>query len=134
ERFIHNFAWGFDEQLYDLFYPGKRDPVEVFSNTIRIYGDEFKRMYEESLEMNISLPDRIQQEAGFLFYKDYKNNPDKYTEKRDLLLVFEMGIRGTPAWLEDIKRKAENNKISVDEQIRIDAQWIYEEKYGKKQP
>ncbi len=134
ERFMHTFAWGFDEQLYDLFFPGKRDPVEYFSNTIRTYGDEFKRMYEESLELNISLPDRIKQEAGFLFYKDYKNNPDKYTEKRDLLLVFEMGIRGTPAWLEDIRRKAENNKVSVDEQIRIDAEWIYEEKYGKKQP
>jgi hypothetical protein len=132
ERFLHAFAWGFDEQLYDLFYPGYRDPVDVFADKIRTYGDEFKRIKDESLAMNISLPDRINKEANYLFYNDYKSNPDKYTEKHDLIRLYEMGIRGTPEWLEEIKRKAKVNKISVDEQIRIDAEWIYEDKMKNK--
>lgn len=130
-RFIHSFAWGFDEQLYDLFYPGYRDPIEFFSNKIRIYSDEFQRMYKESVAMNISLPDRINQEAKFLFYEDAKNHPEKYTTKRDLVMIFELGIRGTPDWMDEIKRKAKINKISVDEQVRTDAEWIYKDKYEK---
>ena len=130
-RFMHSFAWEFDEQLYDLYYPGYRDPVEFFSNKIRTYGDEFQRMYKESMAMNISLPDRIQQEARYLFYEDTKKFPDKYTAKRDILLSYEMGIRGTAEWMKEIERKANINKISVDKQIRLDAEWIYNDKFEK---
>ncbi|MFH1120749.1 MAG: hypothetical protein V1775_13080 [Bacteroidota bacterium] len=130
-RFIHSFAWEFDEQLYDLFYPGYKDPIEFFSNKIRIYDDEFQRMYKESVAMNISLSDRINQEANYLFYNDARSNPDKYTNKRDLILYYEMGIRGTPEWMEEIKRKAKINKISVDKQVRTDAEWMFQDKYEK---
>jgi hypothetical protein len=130
-RFMHSFAWGFDEQLYDLFFPGYRDPIESFSDKIRVYGDEFQRMYKESLAMNISLTDRINQEARYLFYEDSKNNPDKYTSKRDLIMIYEMGIRGTPEWMDEVRRKAKKNNISVDAQIRTDAEWIYQDKSGK---
>ena len=132
ERFHHAFAWNFDEQLYDLFYPGYRDPVEVFSNQIRTYGDGFKRMYEESLALNMSLEKRIYKEANYLFYKDHLSAPEKYSDKRDLIRLLEMGIRGTPDWMEEIKRKAKENGISEDEQISRDAAWMYEDKYGKK--
>jgi len=130
-RFMHSFAWGFDEQLYDLFFPGYRDPIESFSDKIRVYSDEFQRMYKESLTMNISLPDRISKEASYLFYEDSKNNPDKYTTKRDLIRIYEMGIRGTPEWMDEVRRKAKENNISVDAQIRTDAEWIYQDKAGK---
>ncbi len=132
ERFMHAFAWGFDEQLYDLFFPGYRDPEEVFADQIRSYGDEFGRMVKEASDMNISLEERINKEANYLFYDDYKANPDKYTEKRDLLRIYEMGIRGTPDWMQEMVKKAAINKISIDEQIRRDAEWIYEEKMKNK--
>ncbi|KAF5066811.1 SGNH hydrolase-like domain, acetyltransferase AlgX [anaerobic digester metagenome] len=132
ERFHHAFAWNFDEQLYDLFYPGYRDPVEIFSNQIRTYGDGFKRMYEESLALNMSLEERIKKEANYLFFEDHLNAPEKYSDKRDLVRLLEMGIRGTPDWMKEIKRKARENGISEDEQIRRDATWMYEDKYGKK--
>lgn len=131
-RFMHAFAWGFDEQLYDLFYPGNQDPIEYFSNQIRCYDDEFKRMFKESDSMNISLADRIHKEAEYLYYTDLKKNPDKYNSKRDIILSYEMGIRGTPEWMKEIKRKAKINNVSIDEQIHLDALWIYEDKYGKK--
>lgn len=131
-RFMHSFAWEFDEQLYELFFPGHRDPVEYFSNRTRVYGDEFQRLYKESLTMNISLSDRINQEAKYLFYEDSKANPDKYTAKHDIIMSYEMGIRGTADWMKKIRLKAIKNKISVDKQIRMDAEWIYNDKYGKK--
>lgn len=132
ERFMHAFAWQFDEQLYDLFYPGNPDPIEYFSNQVRTYGELFTKMYDESLAMNISLVDRINKEATYLLYEDSKKNPEKYTSKRDLMILYEMGIRNTPEWMEEIKRKATVNRISIDEQIRADAEWIYNDKHGKK--
>jgi hypothetical protein len=131
-RFIHSFAWGFDEQLYDLFFPGYINPVERFSNQIRIYDDNFKRLYKDAVDKNLSLPTRIEEEAKYMFYDDAKVNPDKYTNKRDILIIYEMGIRGSPDWMEQIKAKAVKNNVSVDEQIRRDAEWMYNDKYGKK--
>ncbi len=130
-RFMHAFGWGFDEQLYELFYPGNVNPVERFANEIRCYDDNFKRLYNQSVEMNVSLPFRIEEEAKYMFYEDSKLNPDKYTARRDILIIYEMGIRSSPEWLEQIKQKAVKNNISVEVQIRRDAEWMYNDKYGK---
>lgn len=40
-------------------------------------------------------------------------------------------INNTPAWLSDIKKKAKANGISIDEQIKMDAQYIYDIDYGR---
>jgi len=133
-RFMHAFAWGFDEQLYDLFYPGYRDPVLKFENDIRCYGDLFKRMYTESQLEGTTIAARIHREASFMLYQDAQSNPDKYVEKRDLVRIYEMGIRGTPDWMEKIRQKAHENKISVDEQVRRDAEYIYFDKFEKNNP
>ena len=130
-RFNHAFAWNFDEELYNLFFPGYVDPVWKFSNDIRIYEDGFRRMVKESTELGMNLPDRINQEAEYLFYQDYKAHPEKYTERRDLIRLYELGIRGTPEWMEKIREKAKINGITVEEQLRRDAEWLYNEKYGK---
>lgn len=128
-RFMHSFAWGFDEQLFKLFYPGELNPVEHFENNIRAYGPEFQRMYSEASAMNISLAERIHREASYLLYADSKNNPDKYATKEQRMQIIEAGIRGTPEWMKKIEQKAKTNNISVDEQVYKDAEWIYHEKY-----
>lgn len=40
-------------------------------------------------------------------------------------------IKNTPQWMNDIKKKAEDKKISVEEMISLDAIYIYETDYGK---
>lgn len=35
-------------------------------------------------------------------------------------------IKGTPTWLADVKKKAENAKRTLDEQLRLDAIWQLE--------
>lgn len=129
ERFHHAFAWRFDEQIYDLFFPGQIHPIDHFANQIRSFGNEFVRMYDESKKLNISLEQRINQEAGYLFYADHKKNPGKYTRKNELLMLYEMGIEGTPDWLEKVKQKAEKNGRSLKTQLRMEAEWMYNEKH-----
>lgn len=127
-RFHHAFAWDFDEQLYDLFFRGYRDPEAYFANQLRSYDNEFKRMVTEASNLGISLEQRIGQEASYMFYKDHVNNPDKYQRRDELMKLYIMGITGTPEWMEKIREKAKANGISVEEQLNKDAEWMVDEK------
>lgn len=127
-RFHHAFAWNFDEQLYDLFYPGYRVPEMVFANQIRFYDDEFKRMVSEAADMGVTVEQRINREAMFKFYKDHVDNPEKYRRRDELVKLFRLGISGTPDWMEKIREKAKAKGISEDEQLNRDAEWLADEK------
>jgi hypothetical protein len=130
ERFHHNFAWKFDEQLFDLFYPGQSDIIEHFANNLRVGNDEFMRLVNDAKVRKISIEDRVRMEAEFLLYEDYQRNPDKYARKEDLITIFMMSIRGTPDWYAKVEEKARSRNISVDQMIRMDAEWLYNDKYG----
>lgn len=127
-RFHHAFAWNFDEQLYQLFFPGDENPEWFFENQIRVYDAGFKKLVDEAIAMNISTEQRISQEAEYLFYKDAKDNPDKYTRRSDLVKLGILSIKNTPEWMEKIREKARNNNISEEEQLRRDAEWMADEK------
>ncbi len=127
-RFHHAFAWNFDEQLYNLFFPTYRDPETFFANQIRSYDDEFKRMVTEAANTGISIEQRINQEASYKFYKDHVDNPDKYQRRDELVKLYRLGISGTPDWMQKIREKAKTNGISEDEQLNKDAEWLADEK------
>lgn len=131
ERFHHNFAWKFDEQLYELFYPGQSDLIDYYSDNLRISNDQFMRLVRDAKIRNISIEERIRMEAEFLLYEDYQRNPGKYTRKEDLITILMMGIRGTPDWYAKVKEKAIERNIPLDQMVRMDAEWLYNDKYGR---
>lgn len=124
ERFHQNFAWNFDEQLYNLFFPGSHDPIEFFANQVRINNEHFMRMVADAGKTKQSLPERIRSEAEFLLFEDSKLHPDKYTSREARLSILMMSIRHTPEWLEKVKTKAIERNIPLDQMIRMDAEWI----------
>jgi len=63
ERFHHNFAWKFDEQLYELFYPGQSDLIDYYSDNLRISNDQFMRLVRDAKIRNISIEERIRMEG-----------------------------------------------------------------------
>ncbi len=128
ERFHQNFAWKFDEQLYDLLFPGKRNHLSYFSNQIRTANTEFLRMVDEAKQQKISLSERIEKEAYYLMYQDYLLHPELYSDKEDMIPMLMMTIRNTPDWYATVAAKAAKQNIPVDEMLRMDAVWIYESK------
>jgi len=42
-----------------------------------------------------------------------------------------MGIRGTPDWYAKVKEKAIERNIPLDQMVRMDAEWLYNDKYGR---
>ncbi|MBL7930146.1 MAG: hypothetical protein JNL47_11830 [Bacteroidia bacterium] len=59
-----------------------------------------------------------------------KVNDDKAITE-DEILVMSQGIYNDKTWYEDVIRKAKDNKISVEEQIRLDAIWVIRENRKK---
>ena len=131
ERFHHNFAWNFDEQLYRYFYQENVNRMDAFANNLRISNDQFMRLVDDAKVKKITLEKRIAMESGYLLYEDYLKNPNKYTDKEDRITIIMMSIRSTPDWLAKVEAKANERNIPLDEMIRRDAEWIYNEKFGK---
>jgi len=133
ERFHHNFAWNFDEELYDYFFPEAEDPIQYFANQVRINNLHFMRMVDDAKAKRMELPERILKEAEFLLYEDYQLNPEKYKPHREAMIaILMMSIRQTPNWLDQVKQKAEDQQLPLDEMIRRDAVWIYENQIAGK--
>ncbi|MBZ0243662.1 MAG: hypothetical protein K8F24_10640, partial [Bacteroidales bacterium] len=133
ERFHQNFAWNFDEQLFDYFYNESQNPIDYFANRVRINNEHFLRMYADALSKNMPLPDRIEKEAEFLLYEDYQLAPQKYQQDETAMIpILMMSIRQSPEWLEKVREKAVAQNIPLNEMIRMDATWIYENQIKKK--
>lgn len=130
-RFHHAFAWNFDEQLYELFFPDQSDHEWYFANQVRGYDAAFRQMVAEADSMQISLEQRINQEGTYLFYKDYTENPEKYTKRHELVRLYSLGISSTPEWMEQIREKALKNGVDVEVQLSRDAEWMADEKLKK---
>ena len=133
ERFHHNFAWNFDEQLYHHFFPEEEDPIQHFANQVRINNMHFMRMVDDAKAKKMPLAERINKEAEFLLYEDYQLNPEKYKPHREAMIaILMMSIRQTPHWLEQVKQKAEDQQLPLEEMIKRDAVWIYDNQIAGK--
>ncbi len=130
ERFHHNFAWKFDELLFGLFFPQQRDLIDYFADNLRVSNDQFMRLVKDAAQKGIPIEKRIRMEAEFLLFEDYQKHPEKYTRREDMITIYMMSIRGTPEWFESVQKKAAERGIPVDEMVRMDAEWIYNDKHG----
>lgn len=133
ERFHQNFAWGFDAQLFEAFYPGKMSRKERFQNDVRIGNLDFKRIYEEAKAKRMPLQERLALEAKFRMFGDWQKHPDLYPDKEDVIEMLMMAIKGSPDWYAMIKQKARERNITDEAMLRIDAEWLYGEKKKSKE-
>lgn len=128
ERFHQNFAWGFDTFLYEHFFPGRISREDFFRNEVRIGNLEFIRLYHEAKAQNIPLTVRLENEAKGRMFDDWQKHPELYQDKAEVISMIEMAIQGSPEWFSQVKTKAADRKISVDEMLRLDAEWVYDQK------
>ncbi|MBK7175463.1 MAG: hypothetical protein IPH84_20105 [Bacteroidales bacterium] len=64
----------------------------------------------------------------------HPNNAVKMTpeEKEKLIREIMTQIRNSPESMVQIKKKAIDKNVTVEEMIRLDAGWIYDNKYGSR--
>ncbi len=57
---------------------------------------------------------------------------DKYNNQENIVASYEKLIRSNPEWLQAVRKKAENRKMSLDQIISEDARWMVEQERVKK--
>ena len=80
-----------------------------------------KEIKAKAKKENISEEEQVWKDAQWKFEND---NKPKEEETLESIIAY---IKTDQAWMKDIKAKAKKTKISVEEQIKKDAQWKLEQ-------
>jgi len=106
----------------------KAKSVNDWINDIKNNPEWLAQCVEKAKQRNISLDEMIAMDAKFS-YEQYNGPYDENKEKNKLksLADWENEIRSKPDLMKDVKKKADERKITVDEMVKIDAQWFYDE-------
>lgn len=133
ERFHQNFAWGFDTRIYEHFFPGQIKRRDYFMNEVRIGNLDFIRIYNDARKNNMTLQHRLKLEAEYRMFNDWQKHPEFYTNKDEVIDMMVMAIKGSPDWLASVQKKARERNISDEEMLKLDAEWMYDQKYKTKE-
>ncbi len=115
-----------DEMInIDVKWLCEQDIIRYYTDSINNDSVWKSNIIRKSVEKQMSLDSIIFLDAKYLFkinYEDLLNNSN--TDK--LVLKTIEKIKADIDWYNDIKQKAKKNNITVEEQLRIDAEWVVE--------
>ena len=121
----------------------RNDKVEQLVNNMRNDQNWYDALLEKAKNQNMSIEEVMRNDAIYLVYQQpescfddlkgyklptnrneslHKINADDYFEGR-IKRVME-NMKATPEWLENIKKKAEQEGVSLETQMRNDAIWM----------
>ncbi|MCC7318200.1 MAG: hypothetical protein IT219_06670, partial [Bacteroidales bacterium] len=66
-------------------------------------------------------------------FGDWQKHPEYYTNKDEVIDMMVMAIKGSPEWLASVQKKARDRNISEEEMLKLDAEWMYDQKYKTKE-
>ncbi|MCF8365918.1 MAG: hypothetical protein K9H16_09055 [Bacteroidales bacterium] len=127
ERFLYKFAWQFVDQLYEIYTPEfSGDLIEKREDEIRNYSTWFDDLVIRAQNNDtLTLWELIHTEADFLAQKkDFEIYLSWYGMK-----YFKGIISSNSNWNSTIYVKANEKGRSYNEQLNIDAAWIFEQNY-----
>ncbi|NCC72054.1 MAG: hypothetical protein EOM06_01545 [Sphingobacteriia bacterium] len=126
ERFLYKFDWNFIDQLYELYTPEYTgDIVYNYENQIRLDAGWFDSIVLKIENQGISLEEAIRKEA---YYQSWVQEPEIFLTwyGRD---HFKNVISNDVNWVNDIRKKAENQKVTFEDQLEKDADYVFEKEY-----
>lgn len=125
---LHIFPYEFDSKAYHFFMP--RDSISL-SNYFRSLILNTKSWKDTTIEKakkgNITFEEQLRIETNWLSKKYLKENRSKEEQINRLINQ----IKADETWYNSIKEKAPKHNKSVDEMLRIDAEWLYKKSITK---
>lgn len=141
ESNIQDIGWGFADLIINLFEnytpavnhtiingPRKQIYIRYFQNAIANTPDWLEKVKLKAKENNISVDEMILKDAEYVYETDYNNQ-----KVIDLIEQIKERIKNDEKWLNDVKAKAKEKNISVEEMLELDAKYLYDmdKKKGK---
>lgn len=123
EATFYMFPYGFVDNAYKLYCEDNSKRLNEIKRDISQNGEWYAKITAKAAENKISLDKQIQLDAEYIL------SDELFKPKPTLEGIME-NIRNTPEWMKDIEAKAKENNISVEEQLKKDAQWELENQTG----
>ncbi len=127
ERFYHRFDWDLTDVLYRHYYPAaaKEYRYDFMRDIVRnyVWFDDIQMQADYS---GVPMQEKLAGNADYLFWQ-----ADQSGKVPHDIGYYRMNILKDPVWMKQIREKSLINKITVDEQVTMDAIWMLEE--SKKQ-
>jgi len=126
ERFLHKLGWNFIEEAYALYGPVSRlDIVHNKKCAILGYSEWLDSDIQKAKDRNLTLGEMLELDAEYLYSQSNIN--DLLTLKGPAYI--ESSIRQNNNWLNSLRSKAEENKLSLDELVHQDAVYQLQTNY-----
>lgn len=128
---LHSTFWNFPDEAFYAFHPWPPQPaLERIENDIRNDREWFRFMVAKSRSTGRPLEEMISEDAQFMFFSTFADIPAK--SYLDTIDYIGMEIRRNGDWLAAVQKKAQDNHLSLDSMIRVDATYTYMQKRQKK--
>jgi hypothetical protein len=120
ERFYHRFDWDFTDVLYRQYFPNapKEYRYDFTRDIVRNY-IWFDDIQKQSDYEAVPMRDKLIGNADYLFWE--ADQAGRIPHNAD---YYRASIMKDSTWMKQIREKAVINKISVEEQLRLDAEWM----------
>ena len=121
---LHVYPYNFDIKAYDLFKPFDTLAVVNHYQKVILKDEKWQASIERKAKENgISFEDQLEKDARWMAIKSKKVVNQKQEEIDKII----RRIKADSKWLSAIQKKAEKKNIELDEMIKRDALWIYQQ-------
>jgi hypothetical protein len=123
EATFYMFPYGFVDNAYKLYCEDHSKRLSEIKNDIKQNAEWYAKITAKAAENKIAVDKQVQLDAEYIL-------SDEIFKPKPTLEGIMENIRNTPQWMKDIEAKAKENHISVEEQLKKDAQWELENQTG----
>lgn len=127
EATFHLFPYGFIDNCHKLYCEDNSKRLGEIMDDIRKNTEWYNKLVVKAQENKITTEQQLKLDAEYIL-------SDELLKVVEPLPDIIHRIKGDPEWMKAIKKKAEENKLSVEEQVEKDAKWLFEQNkinYGK---
>lgn len=119
EATFYMFPYGFTDNAYKLYCQDNSKRLNEIINDIKKNSTWLASIAKKAEENNASLDTQLKLDAEYILSSEIISPKETVEQIADR-------IRNDENWMKEIKKKAENNNISVDQQVKEDAQWTFD--------
>lgn len=123
EATLHLFPYDFDVKAYEQFLPRDNESlIKYYSEKIKSDKNWYNSIIDKAIKNNITISSQLRIDAEFM---TNQNLSESNADERKLQEIIKR-ITNDEAWFENVKKKAIENNISLDEMLRKDAEWVFQ--------
>ncbi|HWY35164.1 MAG TPA: hypothetical protein VNX68_11000 [Nitrosopumilaceae archaeon] len=124
------FPYGFIDKAYNIYCLSNDEKRELIEENINNDPNWKKDIVNKAKQNKIGEKEQLERDIDFVFKTDYCPVRETKIALGAVLKEYEDKIRQNAEWLEQIKKKASEKGIIIQEQIQEDARYTYDMEYG----